>query len=798
MTNINKPNPSATDLVNLRDLLPDEIPILPLVIRPIFPNILTPIAFTGEDFLKTLQDAEENYNGFVGLVFAEEIDDSDYFNSKLYNIGTVVKINKITNLTEESAQAIVFGIERFEKRKVVSGQSKICWKVKYNKESDNSSVELKAYMLAIMTSLKEIFEVNPILKEELKLLVSQASYDHPGIFIDFVSSMLKAEAGELQSLLEELNIVNRSQKLLTMLKKELEISQLQAKISKQIEDKVSKQQKDYFLKEQLKLIKQELGMEKDEKSTVIDKINEKISHITLSEEAQNVVNEQLEKLSLLDQSSPEYHVARTYLESIVELPWGIYSKDRVDIKKAKTILDRDHYGLQDIKNSILEFIGTVTKTGNVNGSILCFVGPPGVGKTSIGRSIADSLNREFYRFSVGGMVDEAEIKGHRRTYIGAMPGKIIQALKLVKSSNPVIMIDEIDKIGNSFRGDPASALLEVLDPEQNKDFLDHYLDIRYDLSKILFITTANQLDTIPRPLLDRMELIHLSGYILEEKLQIALKYLIPQQLKAHALTTSEISISKNAIKSMIDKYAREAGVRNLEKNIRKVMRKVNLQIAEGTKEKVKVTEKNIETYLGVPLFTTEELYQKQIPGVTLGLAWTSMGGVTLYIEAVNISTKESGFKLTGQLGNVMKESAEIAHSYIRSYLTSGKDFSLEEKEFFEKNKVHLHVPEGATPKDGPSAGVTMALALFSLAINKPIKKGLAMTGELTLTGKVLPIGGVREKTIAARRVGVKELIFPKENKKDYDRLPNFLKDGMTVHFVDYFQEIVEIAFENKK
>lgn len=792
MTNSNKQN--TTDLVSLRDLLPDEIPILPLVIRPIFPNILTPIAFTGEDFLKTLKDAEENYNGFVGLVFAKEINDLDYFDSDLYEIGTVVKINKISNLTDESAQAIVFGIERFERRKVVKGKSKIVWKVKYNKESDNSSVELKAYMLAIMTSLKEIFEVNPILKEELKLLVSQASYDHPGIFIDFVSSMLKAEAHELQALLEELNIVNRSQKLLTMLKKELEISQLQAKISKQIEDKVSKQQKEYFLKEQLKLIKQELGMEKDEKSAVIDKIKEKIEHITLSEEAESVVNEQLEKLSLLDQSSPEYHVARTYLESIVELPWGVFSKDRMDIKKAKTILDRDHYGLQDIKNSILEFVGTVTKTGNVNGSILCFVGPPGVGKTSIGRSIADSLNREFYRFSVGGMVDEAEIKGHRRTYIGAMPGKIIQALKLVKSSNPVIMIDEIDKIGNSFRGDPASALLEVLDPEQNKDFLDHYLDIRYDLSKILFITTANQLDTIPRPLLDRMEIIHLSGYILEEKLQIALKYLIPQQLKAHSLNSNEISISKNAIKSMIDKYAREAGVRTLEKNIRKIMRKVNLKIAEGTTEKVKITEKNIETYLGVPIFTTEELYQKQIPGVTLGLAWTSMGGVTLYIEAVSISNKESGFKLTGQLGNVMKESAEIAHSYIRSFLTNGSSFTKENKEYFEKNRVHLHVPEGATPKDGPSAGVTMALALYSLAMNMPIKKGLAMTGELTLTGKVLPIGGVREKTIAARRVGVKELIFPKENKKDFDRLPNFLKEGITVHFVDYFQEILKIAF----
>ncbi|XLD84232.1 endopeptidase La [Cetobacterium somerae] len=444
---------------------------------------------------------------------------------------------------------------------------------------------------------------------------------------------------------------------------------------------------------------------------------------------------------------------------------------------------------------MLEFVSTVIKTGNVNGSILCLVGPPGVGKTSIGKSIAESLNRKFYRFSVGGMVDEAEIKGHRRTYIGAMPGKIIQALKLVQTSNPVIMIDEIDKIGNSFRGDPASALLEVLDPEQNKDFLDHYLDIRYDLSKILFVTTANQLDTIPRPLLDRMEIIHLSGYILEEKLQIAQKYLIPQQLKAHALDNKEITISKNALKFIIDKYAREAGVRTLDKCIRKIMRKVNLKIAEGNKEKVRINENNVESYLGVPIFTTEELYQNEIPGVTLGLAWTSMGGATLYIEAASISNKESGLKLTGQLGDVMKESAEIAYSYIRSLLAKDNTLPAEAKEFFDKNRVHLHVPEGATPKDGPSAGITMALALYSLATNTPIRKGIAMTGELTLTGKVLPIGGVREKTIAARRVGIFELLLPKDNKKDFDRLPDFLKTGITVNYVDYFTDVINYTIK---
>ncbi|MBC2855651.1 MAG: endopeptidase La [Cetobacterium sp.] len=785
-----------TDLVNIKDLLPEKLPILPLVTRPIFPNIMIPITFSGDEFLHSIKEAEEKYGGFMGLVFAKEVDEDDYFKSNLYTVGTVVKIHKTTLLSPNSMQVIVQGVGRFKKKEVVSSDIGILWSVTYNKELEGSPTdEVKAYMLAIMTSLKEIFKVNPILQEELKLLMSQVSYDRPGILIDLISSMLKTEGKELQTLLEEFDLEHRSRRLLTMLKKELEISQLQMKISKQIDEKINKQQKEYFLREQLKVIKQELGMEKDEKSAELDKIRERLKHIKLSPEAKDVVTEQMEKLNLLDKSSPEYHITRSYIESIVELPWGVYSKDRLDIKKSKTILDKDHYGLEDVKTNILEFISTVMKTGNVSGSILCLVGPPGVGKTSIGKSIAEALNRKFYRFSVGGMVDEAEIKGHRRTYVGAMPGKIIQALKLLKTTNPVIMIDEIDKIGNSFRGDPASALLEVLDPEQNKEFLDHYLDIRYDLSKILFVTTANQLDTIPRPLLDRMEIIQLPGYILEEKLQIATKYLIPHQLKEHGLDNKEISISKTALEDMIDKYAREAGVRNLEKAIKKIMRKVTLKIAEGNTEKIKITDKNLEEYLGAPVFVTEELYQKEIPGVTLGLAWTSMGGATLYIEATSISNKESGLKLTGQLGDVMKESAEIAYSYVRSHLSTDKNCPEERKDYFDKNKIHLHVPEGATPKDGPSAGITMALALYSLAIDKPVRKELAMTGELTLTGKVLPIGGVREKTIAARRVGIKELIFPKDNKKDFDKLPDYIREGIKAHFVNYFEDVIDIAIK---
>lgn len=784
-----------SELISVQHVMPEKLTILPLSTRPIFPNIMIPITFTGEAFLKTIKQVEESKDKILGLVFTKELDQNDILNSKLYDVGTVVKIHKITLLSSNTIQIIVQGLHRFSKVKEVKSKEGHVWEVNYDQtEEAVPNDEIRAYMLAIMSSLKEIFKVNPILQEELKLLMTQVNYEKPGVLMDLIASMLKTENKNLQEVLEEWDLAKRSRLILTMLKKELEISHLQEKIQKQIEEKVSKQQKDYFLKEQLKLIKKELGMENDEKSGEIDKILALLEGKVLSDEALKVTKEQIEKLKLLDSHSPEYNVVRSYLMAIGELPWGVFSKGTLDIKKSRKKLDKDHYGLDDVKNSILEFISTIMKTGKVSGSILCLAGPPGVGKTSIGKSIANALNREFFRFSVGGMRDEAEIKGHRRTYIGAMPGKILQAMKKVGTSNPVIMLDEIDKIGKSYQGDPASALLEVLDPEQNVEFLDHYLDVRFDLSKILFITTANQLDTIPRPLLDRMEIIQLPGYILEEKEEIAKKYLIPNQMKVHGLDKKEISISSATLKEIIDKYAREAGVRGLEKHIKKIMRKATLKIAEGEENKIVVTKKNIEEFLGRPRFTTEELYNKNIPGVTLGLAWTSMGGVTLYIEASVIGHQGGAFKQTGQLGNVMKESSVIAYSYVKSLMCKS-DCDEDKKDFFDKHSIHLHVPEGATPKDGPSAGVTMALALYSLAKNKAIKNNLAMTGELTLTGKVLPIGGVREKTIAARRVGVKTLIFPKANKLDYERLPDYIKEGIEVHFADYFDDILKVAFK---
>jgi len=783
----------TAELINVDHLLPENIIVLPVVTRPVFPNIMIPITFSGEKFLRAIKRAQEKENSLLGMVFVEESDEFDLFKSKLYSVGTVIKIHKITEVSSSTVQIIAQGLNRFRFRRKVESEDYLVWNVEHNLEPDGPpSDEVRAYMLAIMNSLKEIFQVNPILQEELKLLMSQVSYEKPGVLMDLITSMLKTESKDLQKILDVFDLEERCKKLLTLLKKELEISHLQQKIQKQIEEKVNRQQKEYFLKEQLKVIKKELGMEKDDKTAEFEKIEARLQDVKLSEEAEGIVKEQLDKLNMLDTHSPEFHISLSYVQAIIELPWGVYSDDRLDIKKSRRILDKDHYGLQDVKDSILEFVSTIMKTGNVAGSILCLVGPPGVGKTSIGKSIAASLNREFYRFSVGGMKDEAEIKGHRRTYIGAMPGKIIQALKRVGTSNPVIMLDEIDKIGSSFRGDPASALLEVLDPEQNKDFLDHYLDVRFDLSKILFVTTANQLDTIPRPLLDRMELIQLPGYILEEKLEIAKRYLIPHQMEEHSLNKDEVAISPATLKDIIDKYAREAGVRNLEKNIRKLMRKTTLKIAEGETEKITINKKNLEDFLGKPIFSTEELYNKDVPGVTLGLAWTSMGGATLYIEASTIGHK-GGFKQTGQLGSVMKESSEIAYSYIKSILCKD-DCDKDKKDYFDKHTIHLHVPEGATPKDGPSAGITMALALYSLAKKKPVKNNLAMTGELTLTGKVLPIGGVKEKTIAARRVGITNLILPKDNKKDFDRLPDYIKEGISVNYANYFEDVLKYSF----
>ena len=780
----------SRELQPLERAFPTNLTIVPVFQKPVFPGVPLPLTFSGEPAVRAIRDAIEKDNAYIGLVLAKS-EGEEQNAPELYETGTVFRVLRFAQITPSVLQVIGQGYSRFTRKKTLYVKPYLKWEVEYQHDpKEKPSPELKAYLLSISSELKELLKLNPLFKEQINLVVSQLNYEVPGLTMDVISTLLTADADKLQLLLETFDLQDRAMILLRLIKEELELARLQQKIQEEIETQVNKQQKEFFLREQLRAIKKELGLEKEESETEVEKVAKKLEGKHLSEEAQKVVDEELGKLKTLNAQSPEFAVTRNYLELIADLPWGVYSEDNQSIAKAREILDRDHYGLKDVKELILEFIAAVIKRGSIGGSIICLVGPPGVGKTSIGKSIAEALGRQFFRFSVGGMRDEAEIKGHRRTYIGAMPGKLIQALKRVGVSNPVVMLDEIDKIGVSYQGDPASALLEVLDPAQNGTFLDHYLDIPYDLSKVLFVTTANQLDTIPEPLLDRMEIIRLSGYILEEKIQIAKQYLIPRQLKEHGFGKSDVKFSEEAISLIADKYAREAGVRNLEKQIRKIVRKVTMKSAEEGQKTFTIQARNVEHYLGKPFFTTEKLYPKPIPGVVLGLAYTAFGGATLYVEANAIRKSGGGFKQTGQLGSVMQESAEIAYSYVRS-LPVGKEEALP---FFDDHIVHLHVPAGATPKDGPSAGITIALALYSLASGKAVRDGIAMTGELTLTGKVLPIGGVKEKTIAARRVGIQELILPVDNRKDFEELPDYIRKGLKVHFADYFSDVLKVAY----
>jgi ATP-dependent Lon protease len=565
---------------------------------------------------------------------------------------------------------------------------------------------------------------------------------------------------------------------------------LQKKITENINEKVTKQQREFFLREQLKAIKKELGMEVDAKGQEYNKFKEQLDALVLRQEVKDKAYEELEKLGLMDTHSPEYAVTRNYLETICSLPWNALSEDKIDVPRARKILDQDHYDLDEVKERILEFLSVKQLNPDSKGSILCLVGPPGVGKTSVGKSIARAMDRKFFRFSLGGMRDEAEIKGHRRTYIGAMPGKIIQALKIVETRNPVIMLDEIDKLGMSFQGDPSSALLEVLDPEQNVDFRDHYLDLPFDLSQIMFITTANTLDTIPPPLLDRMEVIRLSGYIEAEKIEIGKRYIIPRSLERHGLKKSDVKFQKSALQEILQGYVREAGLRNFEKAVDKVNRKVARKALEKELSLPLVLKgENIRDYLGERTFI-EEVYQRITrPGITIGLAWTPLGGATLTVES-NLIPGKGNLKLTGSLGDVMAESANIALSWVRSV---GADMGVEES-LYENNFVHLHVPAGATPKDGPSAGITMASAMLSLVTGRKIKSRLAMTGEISLIGNVLPVGGIKEKVIAAKRAKMREIILPKENQKDLNEIPEHIKKGITFHLVEKMDDVLQYVF----
>jgi ATP-dependent Lon protease len=784
-------------IIPARFVFPNTLPILPLLNRPLFPKMMVPLSVDDDALKAMLTATAASSSKFIGLVLARNGGDSEERHiprkaADLHTVGVIAEILQASQPSGEGPIQIMVGIlERFKIVKVVSEDPHVVVHVDYVVEPEMSeNDELRAYSLSIIMAIKELLQLNPLFKEELNLFLSRSNIKEPGRLADFAAAMTTAAGKDLQDVLEAFSIRGRIEKVLLLLRKEIDISRIQVRINKSIEEKVSKQQHDFFLREQLKAIKKELGLVKEGKETELDEFKERLAKLTLTPEANERITEEMNKLGIMEPHSPEFTVSRNYVDWLTSLPWGVFSKDSYDIKKAGGILNNDHYGLEDVKDRILEFLSVGILKGNISGSIICFVGPPGVGKTSIGQSIARSIGRPFYRFSVGGMRDEAEIKGHRRTYIGAMPGKFLQAIKVCKTQNPVIMLDEVDKIGASYHGDPASALLEVLDPEQNKDFLDHYLDVRFDLSNVLFICTANQLDTIPAPLLDRMEVIKLAGYILEEKVQIARKFLIPKQLKAHGMTPKQLEINDAALREIIDGYAREPGVRGLENHIKKICRKAAKQIVENKTKRVTVTLKTLNDFVGKRLFSETDPYKKPRVGVVMGLAWTSLGGSTLYVEATRVEAKSAGFKQTGQLGSVMVESSEIAYTYVRSLLNGVSGA----KEFFEKNFVHLHVPAGATPKDGPSAGITMATALYSLALNKPIRAHYAMTGELTLTGFVLPIGGLKEKTIAAKRAGVVDLIFPAENKKDFDELPAHIRKGLKPHFVQSFRDVVKLCF----
>ena len=778
---------AKTNLVLPDQNLPDKLLLLPIFERPFFPAQVQPLVIDEDPWEETFARLAKMDQHILGLCYAGDQDDEAKASSRDFaDTGCVVRLHNVVR-GNGKIQFIAQGMQRFRIDSWLSKEAPFAAKVSYPAERTGNTPEIKAYAMALIQAIKELIPLNPLYNEELKNFLNHFNLNDPSPLADFAAAITTAHGPDLQLILDTLQLQKRMERVLVLLHKELEVARLQAEIRSEVEQKMSKHQREFFLREELKIIQRELGIAKDDKTSDIDEF---IARMETRDPPEHVIkrfDDEINKMSVLETGSPEYGVTRNYVDWLSSVPWGTYSKDKLSLRSAKQILNRDHAGLTDIKERILEFLAMGSFRGEIGGSILLFVGPPGVGKTSIGKSIAECLGRKFYRFSVGGMRDEAEIKGHRRTYIGAMPGKLVQALKDVDVSNPVIMLDEIDKMGASYQGDPASAMLEVLDPEQNSEFLDHYLDVRVDLSKVLFVCTANQLDTIPRPLLDRMDIIRLGGYVASEKLDIAKQHLWPRLLERNKVKPSQVKISDSAIKELIEGYAREAGVRGLEKLLHRVLRKSIVQLLGKTK-KVSISGRNLKDYVGEPYFRAE----KQLGGVGVitGLAWTAMGGATLPIEATRVHGQDRNLKLTGQLGKVMNESAQIAHSYVT---TNAERFGVKD-DWFLKNSLHLHVPEGATPKDGPSAGISMTSALLSRALKKSVRKSIAMTGEITLTGEVLPVGGVREKLIAAQRIGIKEVILPEGNRRDVDELPKHIVKGLKIHHASRYDDVFKILF----
>ncbi|MDR1388344.1 MAG: endopeptidase La [Treponema sp.] len=810
---------SEQSVVPLEQILPHKLPIVALMGRPIFPGIFTPIMIGNPVDVRVIEDVVSG-DALIGLVMMQTETETPSIGD-LYRVGTAAKIVKKINLPDGGVNIFISTLRRFRIKKTLHAAAPIVAAVEYLDDEEDGTSEVKALTRALISEMKQISENNPLFSEEMRL--NMINIDHPGKIADFIASILNIDRTEQQKILEILNVRKRMEQVLVFIKKEQELLRIQKRIQKEINEKIEKSQRDYFLKEELKAIKTELGMTTDAKSSEHARFKEKINGFNFEGEIKETVEQELEKFALMEPNSGEFIVTRNYLDSIVSLPWNDPPPESFDLQTARGILESDHYGLKDVKARITEYLavrklrvqnGKPKKAANQKyptGSIICLAGPPGVGKTSVGRSIARALGKEFFRFSVGGMRDEAEIKGHRRTYIGAMPGKIIQGLKITKTKDPVFMIDEIDKMGVSYQGDPASALLEVLDPEQNFSFRDHYLDLPFDISKIFFIVTANTLDTIPVPLLDRMEIIELPGYIDTEKLEIARRYLVPKSLEKNGLKKAQVHYTKDSLLHIANSYAREAGVRNFEKNLDKIHRKLAKEIVEENEKAesekpgttgantpehkaFSIDKKTIEKHLGKPIFPEDVIKRADRPGTSLGLAWTSMGGDTLMIESVS-SPGKGDLILTGKMGETMKESASIAMTVARK---AGIEHYGVDPEWFDNNQIHLHIPEGATPKDGPSAGITMATAFLSLLQGRCITGDLAMTGELSLTGQVLPIGGLKEKSIAAHRNHVKHIIIPKQNLRDLDEIPDHVKKGIAFHPVERFEEVLAFALPDSR
>ena len=781
-----KSDKNHVDLTVSEHNLPDKLYLIPATNRPFFPAQIQPLVFNAKNWEETLKRVIQTDNKALGLCYVDTLSDHDTDPNLFPSLGCAVKVHNLVEVNEQ-IQFIALGLCRFKIKRWLRKTPPYLVQVTYPKTPEEDADTIKAYSMALINAIKELLPLNPLYSEELKGYLNRFNPRDPSPLADFAAAITTAPGKDLQTVLETIPLQRRMEKVLALVRREQEVARLQHKITEEVNNQINKHQREFFLKEQLKIIQKELGLSKDDKTAEIEKFKARLEEKEIPEAAKKKIDEELEKFSLLELGSPEFSICRNYLDWSTVLPWSVFSKDKLDMKHARKILDKDHYGLDDVKERIIEFLAVGAYKGEISGSILLFIGPPGVGKTSIGKSVADALGRKFYRFSLGGMQDEAEIKGHRRTYIGALPGKLIQALKEVEVVNPVIMMDEIDKLGKSFKGDPASALLEVLDPAQNSDFLDHYLDMRIDLSKVLFICTANQPDTIPGPLLDRMDMIRLSGYITQEKIAIAKKYLWPKQLKAAGLLKKQLALTDAVLRQIIEGYARESGVRHLEKLLARIIRKAVVKIINRKNKTITIGLKDLVDYLGEPYFKKEKAINSV--GVVTGLAWTSLGGDTLPVEASKVHTQRPGFKLTGKLGDVMKESAEIAYSYL---MANTKKYNAP-TDFFDKAFIHLHVPEGATPKDGPSAGITMASALLSMAIQRR-PKHIAMTGELTLTGKVLPVGGIREKVIAAKRNGIKSLILPQNNERDYKELPDYIRQDMTVYFAKHYNDVYTHLF----